>query len=211
MSTKMKAKKREQGTPHSTLTALRTAGEVPGVLYGYKTDALTVSVTESDLVKTLRETGRNGVISLDVEGKSFNVVLSDYQRDALKGNFKHVDFLAINMTEELEVATSVHLVGEAPGEKEGGTVTQPNREITIRVKPSDIPDAVEVDVSELAIGESLTVGDIRSKVSYEILDEDDFTLVAITAPRSQEELDELEDAAVEGAEPEVIGADEEEK
>lgn len=205
MTVKMTAKKREQDVPHSNLTNLRAAGEVPGVLYGYNTESTSVAVAEVDLIKTLRESGRNGVITLDVDGKSYNVVLSDYQRDALKGNFKHVDFLAINMTEELEVEAAVHLIGDAPGEKEGGTVTQPNRELTIRVKPSDIPDAVEIDVSELAIGDSLTVGDVRSKVPYEILDEDDFTLVTITAPRTQEEMDELDAVTDEGAEPEVVG------
>nr|WP_316047240.1 hypothetical protein [Planococcus glaciei] len=81
------------------------------------------------------------------------------------------------------------------------------------MKPADIPDALEVDVANLAIGDTATVGDIRGTVSYEILDEDDFILVSVTAPRSQDELDELETPAAEDAEPEVVGgeSDSEEK
>lgn len=210
MTVKMTAQKRESSNKNSALTELRTQGNVPGVVYGFQTETTPVTVSEIDLIKTLRESGRNGVISLEIDGTTKNVVLSDYQMDALKGSFKHVDFLAINMSDELEVAATVHLTGESVGEKEGGFVTQPNREVNIRVKPSDIPDALEIDITELAIGDTITVGDIRGTVSYEILDEDDFILVSATAPRTQEEMDELETVSDEDAEPEVVGGDSEE-
>lgn len=209
MAIKMKAQKRESGTPHSALTELRGKGDVPGIVYGYQAETTSLTVSEIDLIKTLRESGRNGVINLELDGKKYNVVLSDYQMDALKGNFKHVDFLAINMSDELEVATTVHTVGEAAGEREGGIVNQPNREVNIKVKPSEIPDALEVDVSKLEIGDSISVADIRNTVSYEILDDDDFLLVSVSAPRTQEEMDELDETPeTEGAEPEVVGSDE---
>ncbi|WKA58653.1 50S ribosomal protein L25/general stress protein Ctc [Planococcus shenhongbingii] len=207
MTSKISVQKRDSATPHSALTELRNKGIVPGVVYGYQTETIPVSVSEIDLIKTLRESGRNGVINLEVEGKTLNVVLSDFQRDALKGSFKHVDFLAVNMSDELEISVAVHVIGESPGEKEGGVVNQPNREVLIKVKPADIPDALEVDISNLAIGDHLTVGDIRGTVSYEILDEDDFILVSVTAPRTQDELDELEAPTGEGAQPEVIGGE----
>lgn len=211
MATKMKAQKRESGTPNSALTELRGKGNVPGIVYGYKAETTPLTVAEIDLIKTLRESGRNGVINLELDGKTYNVVLSDYQMDALKGNFKHVDFLAINMSDELEIAVTVHTVGEAAGEKENGIVNQPNREVHIKVKPSEIPDSIDVDVSKLEIGDHLSVGDIRDTVAYEILDEDDFLLVSVTAPRTQEEIDELEETTeTEGAEPEVVGTEEDE-
>ena len=210
MTVKMTAQKRESSNKNSALTELRSKGLVPGVVYGFKTETTPVTVSEIELIKTLRESGRNGVISLEIDGKSTNVVLSDYQKDALKGSFKHVDFLAINMSDELEVAVTVHLIGESVGEKEGGFITQPNREVNVRVKPSDIPDALEVDTTKLEIGETITVGDIRGTVSYEILDEDDFILVSATAPRTQEELDELETVVEEDAEPEVVGSEDSE-
>ncbi|TWT28619.1 50S ribosomal protein L25/general stress protein Ctc [Planomicrobium sp. CPCC 101110] len=207
MTGKITAQKRESGKPHSVLTDLRGKGEVPGVVYGYQVETTPISVSEIDLIKTLRESGRNGVISLEVDGKTINVVLSDYQMDALKGSFKHVDFLAVNMSDELEVSVAVHTIGESAGEKESGVLNQPNREVTIKVKPADIPDALEIDVTTLAIGDHITVGDIRNTVSYEILEDDDFILVSVTAPRTDEELESLETPTGEDAEPEVIGED----
>lgn len=195
----------------STLTELRETGFVPAVVYGYKTDATSISISERDLINALREVGRNGVLQLLVNDQKLNVVLNDYQADVLKGNILHADFLEVNMTEELDVSVQVHLVGESIGEKEGGTVQQPNWELDIKVKPSDIPETIEVDISELDIGDTLTVADIREKLNFEILNDDDFALVTISAPRTEAELDALdEDAGETDVEPEVIGEETEE-
>lgn len=210
MSTAIKSKSRDVKT-RSALSALRNEGYIPSVVYGYKTESTPIAVSERDLLFTLRETGRNGVIKLDVDGKELNVVLNDYQADALKGDIRHADFLAINMTEELEVEVTVNLVGESKGEKEGGTVQQPNFEVLIKVKPSDIPEAFDVDVSGLGIGDSITVGDIREKSKFEILNDDNHSLVLISAPRTEAEMDELDsDTGTADAEPEVIGEDDKE-
>ena len=210
MSTTIQSEMRESAK-HSTLTKLRNEGSVPAVVYGYKTESTPISVSERDLLKTLRVTGRNGVIKLKVDGKDVNVVLHDYQADALKGDIRHADFLAINMTEELEVDVAVHLVGESPGEKEGGVLQQPNREVTIKVKPSEIPDSFEVDISKLAIGDTITVADIRDKSKFEILNEDDHGLVLVSAPRTEADLEALESETAEvDANPEVIGEEKEE-
>lgn len=184
----------------STLTQFRKNGIVPAVVYGYNTEATTISVKERDLLKTLRVTGRNGVIQLNVKGKPVNVVLHDYQSDPLKGHIHHADFLAINMTEELEVDVSVNLVGASPGEKEGGTLQQPNREVTIKVKPSEIPETFDIDISQLQIGETITIAAIREKSQYEILNDDDYALVLISAPRTQAEMDDLESETTETTE-----------
>ena len=192
MATTVKTQTRDIAQ-QSNLTKLRGEGFVPAVVYGYKTDTSSIAVSEKDLLKTLREVGRNGVMKLDVDGKNVNVVLSDYQMDVLKGNFVHADFLAINMSDELEVSVTVVLTGEAVGVSEGGVLNQTNREVTIKVKPSAIPESIEVDVSELAIGDTLTVGDIREKSEFQILNEDDFALVSVTAPRSDEELETTAD------------------
>ena len=158
-------------------------------------DTQAVAVSEKELLKTIREVGRNGVLKLDVDGTSVNVVMNEYQMNVLKGEMIHVDFLAINMKEELEVSVQVHLVGTSVGVSEGGMIQQPNREIMITVKPSDIPENIEVDVSGLGIGDTLTVADIRDKTKYTIISEDDFALAIVSAPRVEEEPEET--AAVE--------------
>lgn len=211
MSTTIKSELRVKDK-HSTLTELRNKGFVPAVVYGYKTEAASISVSERDLLKTLGITGRNGVMQLQIDGSEVNVVLNDYQADAIKGTILHADFLAINMTEELEVSVQINLVGESIGEKEGGVLQQPNWELDIKVKPTDIPETFDIDISELDIGDSLTVADIREKSKYEVLNEDDYMLVVISAPRTEEELEELDaETGDVSAEPEVIGEVKEEK
>lgn len=198
---------------HSTLTELRTKGFVPAVVYGYETEATSISVSERDLLKTLGVTGRNGVMKLKINDSEINVVLSDYQTNPIKGTVLHADFLAINMTEELEVSVQINLVGESIGEKDGGVLQQPNWELDIKVKPSDIPETFDIDISELEVGDSLTVADIRKKSKFEILNDDDYTLVILSAPRTDEELEELDAETTEeaSAEPEVIGEVKEEE
>ena len=150
------------------------------------------------------------MVQLVVDDKKLNVVLNDYQTDVLVGNITHADFLVVDMTEELEVSVTVQLIGEAPGEKEGGTVQQPNWELDILVKPSEIPETFEVDVSKLEIGDTLTVEDIREESKFEILNDDEFALVTISAPRTEAELEALDEGTeVANVEPEVIGEDEE--
>ncbi|TFE01921.1 50S ribosomal protein L25/general stress protein Ctc [Jeotgalibacillus sp. R-1-5s-1] len=191
MSAVLKATKRE-GFKKSDTTALRNEGKLPAVVYGYKVDNTPISVSEIDLVKTIREVGRNGIIELDIEGKKQKVVLSDYQSDFLKDEIIHADFLAVNMAAEIDVNVTVNLVGEAEGAKEGGVVQTILHELSISAKPNDIPESFEVDVTELNIGDSYTVEDLRSKYSVTINHEDDETIVSVLAPRTEEELEEME-------------------
>lgn len=193
MNTLVKTKKRE----HKENAQLRKSGFIPAVVYGFQMESQSIAVDEKDLAKTIREVGRNGVMKLEVDGKQVNVVLNDYQMNILKGQMIHADFLAINMKEELEVNVLVNVIGDSVGVSEGGTLQQPNREVTITVKPSDIPDSIDVDVTNMAIGDTITIADIRDKTNYTILNEDDYTLVTVSAPRVEEEETEATDAEAE--------------
>ncbi|MBD7909519.1 50S ribosomal protein L25/general stress protein Ctc [Sporosarcina gallistercoris] len=204
MSTALQSEKRETA-PQSALRQLRHEGKVPSVVYGFNTDPTSITVEERDLLKTIQAHGRNGAFKLNVDGKQVDVMLSDYQADVLTGKVEHADFLAINMSEELEVDVTIHLTGESVGEKAGGVVQQPLWEVKVKAKPSDIPEHIDVDVSKLDIGESIQISDLRAGAKYEILNEDEETVVLISAPRTAEELEALdEETAGETAEPEVV-------
>lgn len=208
MSSLLKATKRE-GFKKSDLTDLRSAGKLPAVVYGYKVENTSISVDEIDLVKTIREVGRNGVIDLEIEGKKQKVVLSDYQSDFLKDEIIHADFLAINMSSELDVDVTVHLTGEAAGTNEGGVVQTTLHELSVTAKPSDIPEYIEVDISKLEIGDTISVGDIRDSYKVTINHEDDEAIASVLAPRVEEEPEE--DAGEDQEEPERVGEDQEEQ
>lgn len=183
----IKAEKREK-SGRSKLTELRKSGYVPAVVYGYKLESVPVAVRENDLFMTLRDEGRNAVFQLEVEGKKVNAVLHDYQMDVMKGEFRHADFLAIDMNTEMEAEVNIVLTGDdmAPGVKEGGVLSQPFWTVNISAKPSDMPESLEVDVSGLAVGDTLTVGDVKSEWGVNVVDEDEKVLVTITAPRTEQ-------------------------
>lgn len=186
MSTVIEATKREAGA-RSILTEVRNNGSIPANVYGYNTEATPISVNAKDLLKEIQINGQNAVFKLNVEGKTVNAVINEIQRDALKGLVKHVDFQAISMNQEIEVEVPVTIVGESAGVKEGGVLTQPNRELKIKVKPSDIPEAIEIDVSNLGVGDTLSLVDIREKINYEVLNDDDYTLATVTPPTKGDE------------------------
>lgn len=184
MNMVLTASKRQKGR-QSSLTQLRQNGGIPGVVYGFQMESTAIMLDARAFAKMLATQGTKSVFQLDVEGKRINAVLTEVQRCALKGNVKHVDFKSINMSEELEVDIPVTVVGDAVGVADGGFLLQPNREVRIKVKPTDIPETIEIDVTNVAIGTSLYVGDIRQQFSFEILQEDDYTLVTITPPAAE--------------------------
>jgi len=187
LTTSLQAQERKDFR-QSTLKSMRHVGQFPAVIYGSKEESKSLYVNVGDFLKTIREVGRNGVISLEVDGKKYNVVLSDYQADPIKREVLHADFLAVDMSKEIQVNVRVSLVGEAAGVKDGGVLQQPLHEVSISSTPSEIPQVIEVDVSNLQVGETISVGDIKQNTSYEINHEDDETIVSILAPRQEEEI-----------------------
>ncbi|MCA1012977.1 50S ribosomal protein L25/general stress protein Ctc [Halobacillus halophilus] len=201
MSISLKASQRNE-LKQSVTRELRQEGNVPSVVYGKDKEPITVSVNSIELLKTVRDEGKNAIISLDIEGKdSVDVMLHEYQIDPLKDELIHADFYIVDMSQEMDVEVPVHLEGEAAGSKEGGVLQQPLYDLAVRAKPANIPDEILIDVSELNIGDSILVSDITSARGYEITEDPDTTIVAVTPP---EEVPEEPEIADEDAEPEVI-------
>ncbi|GIO24244.1 50S ribosomal protein L25/general stress protein Ctc [Oceanobacillus sp. J11TS1] len=201
MAVKLNAQKREDLAKSAT-NEIRNSGRIPAVVYGKDKEAKTVSVDSIDLIKTVRDEGRNAIISLQVEGgDAVDVMLHDYQIDPIKDNLLHADFYIVNMSEEMDVEVSVRLEGQAKGEKEGGVLQQPFYEIQVRAKPSDIPEEIVVDVSDLEVNDSLSISDLTPTGNYEFLDSPDTVIASVVPPTTEEE---IETDADEGAEPEVI-------
>src|SRR5690625_3218169 len=120
MAISLKAKQREN-LSRSVTNQLRRDGNIPAVVYGKDTDSVTVTVNNIELLKTLRDEGRNAIITLDIEnGKPVDVMLHEYQTDPVKGDVIHADFYVVDLTEEMDVAVPVRLEGDAIGTRDGG-------------------------------------------------------------------------------------------
>ncbi|WP_354680359.1 50S ribosomal protein L25/general stress protein Ctc [Macrococcoides caseolyticum] len=194
--TSLKAIIRKGKQTKGELNNIRNEGKIPAVVYGYGASNTSVKVDEPEFVKVIREVGRNGVIELGVGSKAIKVMVSDYQIDPLKNKVTHIDFLAVNMKSELTVDVVVNLTGEAQGVKEGGVVQQPLFQLSVTATPDEIPETIEVDVTELNIGDSIMVGDLKADKAYTINNEDDEAIVSVVPPTVESE----EGEATEGAE-----------
>ena len=195
----------------SDLKQLRNSGKVPAVVYGYGTKNTSVKVDEAESIKVIREVGRNGVIDLGVGSKTIKVMVSDYQFDPLKNQITHIDFLAINMSEERTVEVQVQLVGEAVGAKEGGVVEQPLFNLEVTATPENIPETIEVDISELQVNDSLAVSDTKISGDFTIENNPEDSIVTVVPPTDEPSEEEVEAMEGESAteEPEVAGEDKE--
>ncbi|PWW19020.1 large subunit ribosomal protein L25 [Cytobacillus oceanisediminis] len=192
MTAVLQAKERK-GSRNSHLTALREEGNIPAVLYGSKLESKSIYLSGADFLKTIKEVGRNGVFSLDLNGNKFDVMLGDYQSNPLKNEIVHADFLAVDMTKEITADVRVVLVGDAAGVKDGGVMQQSMHEVSVTATPSNIPSAVEVDVTDLQVNETLTVADIKGNRGYEINNEEEQVIASILPPRQEEEINSGEE------------------
>lgn len=209
MAISLKAKQRENLTRAAT-NELRNEGNIPAVIYGSGKDTITVSVESIELLKTLRDEGRNAIITLDVEeNDSVDVMLHEYQTDPVRGDVIHADFYIVDLSEEMDVEVPIRLEGDAIGARDGGVLQQPLYELQIRVKPRDIPEEIVVNIEELEIGESILVSDLPESDKYEHLDDDEVAIVLVSAPQEEEELEPAEDVDF-SAEPELVGAEDDE-
>ncbi|MFH4931379.1 50S ribosomal protein L25/general stress protein Ctc [Staphylococcus cohnii] len=197
----------------SDLKTLRKIGKVPAIVYGYGTKNTSVKVDEVEFIKVIREVGRNGVIELGVGSKTIKVMVSDYQFDPLKNQITHIDFLAINMSEERTVEVPVQLTGEAVGAKEGGVVEQPLFDLEVTATPDNIPESIEIDISELDVNDSYSVADIKVSGDFTIENDPEESVVTVVPPTEEPTEEEIE--AMEGEseteEPEVVGEEKEDE
>jgi large subunit ribosomal protein L25 len=173
---------------NSALRKIRQEGNIPAVIYGSKVESKPVYVNGLDLIKTIKTVGRNGVFSLDIDGEKQDVILSEYQEDHVKKEIVHADFLAVDKTSKLTVEVRIVLTGEAMGVKDGGVLQQPFHELSITATPDNIPQTIEVDVTNLQVGETVTVADILYQGDFEINHEPELTIASILPPKVEKEI-----------------------
>jgi len=172
---------------------LRREGRVPGVLYGLGQEALCFSVDARELRHALHAAG--AVLELSGDGESATAaVLKDSQRHPVRGEVLHIDLLRVDLNKPIQSPVPVHLVGgeDAPGVKEGGVLEHVTREVTVEALPSDIPEALDVDVSEMNINDTVTLEALTAPAGVTIIDDPETTLATLSPPRIEEEPEEVE-------------------
>jgi large subunit ribosomal protein L25 len=183
---------------------LRREGMIPGILYGAGHKTVPVAVNTKELNDALSKAGSiNALFDLNIGGKeTVSVMVKDYQAHVLSREFLHVDFLKIDVTKKIHVDVPIHLVGKAPGVKEGGILEHITRKLEVICLPTSIPEFLEVDVSNLQIGDNLHTHDIKLPAGVEWASSADQTIAAVVAPAAEEEKPAV---AAEVVQPEVIG------
>jgi len=185
----------------STLKKLRNDGIIPAIVYGNDIDTVSISIKKADLLKVIKNAGRNGVLSLNLDEKSKNVILRDYQSDPVTNEILHVDFLQVNKHTEINTKVSVILKGTSKGEKVGGVAKQYLHELDITAKANDIPNDIEIDITDFEIGYSVRVADIKKEYSNcTINHEDEETIAMIDYVKSAtQEVEDISKDEVSGA------------
>jgi len=194
---------------------LRREGKLPAVVYGGDKDSIAVTLEPRQILKILKsDSGQNTVFQVKIgdEGAAETVMVFEYQVDPIRHHLTHADLVRISMDKAIEV--SVHLVftGEPKGVTiDGGVLDQAMREVTVECLPTDIPESLEVDVSELEIGDSVRVVDIKVPRNVKILVDEDTTLASVVPPVSEEDLEVAVEEVPFGeeVEPELVGEGEE--
>ena len=196
MEFKLEAEKRD-GTGKGVARKLRAQGQVPAVLYGHGMAPVSVSVDAKDLGHALHtDAGANVLVDLHVGSDKHLVLAREIQRNHLRGELLHVDFLVIRRDEKITVQIPINVEGESPGVKQGGVVEHHLWEISAESLPGDVPQSIEVDISKLEIGDSFRVGDLATLAGVTILTPAEETILSVVTPQVLE----VEEAAAEGEE-----------
>jgi large subunit ribosomal protein L25 len=202
---RLRAEKREDAGKGVARRA-RMAGRVPGVLYGRGLEPVPIEVNRRSLISAFHtDAGMNVLLDLEIDGSTTLAIARELQRDPVRGTLLHADFLKVDRRQEIEAEVPIHIVGEAPGAKEGGVLEHPLFAVHVRAPVTEVPDSIAADVSALGIGDSLRVSDLAAGRAFTILTDSDTVVASVLQPISEEELEALEaGAGIEQEQPETL-------
>ena len=196
---------------------LRRAGQIPAVLYGRRTDPILLSVNTKDFEQILKK-GSFGqfILTLVIQnGKKLTkpAMIKELQTHPVSGNLIHIDFYEVDMKRKIKVMVPVVATGKSVGVEEGGLLNIVRRELEVFCLPGDIPESIEIDLTALAIGDSIHLEDVPLGENVEVATDVNYTVVTVLSPKVEEEpVEEEEEELEEGeeaAEEEAAEAEEE--
>src|SRR6187399_1719989 len=188
---------------------LRAAGRIPGTLYGVQKDgraaATSVAVDPKEVLRILHsDSGANTLINLRFDGGETRVMVKEYQLDPVTHHLLHADFYQLAMDKAITVTVPIVLKGEPKGVKlQGGVLDFVTRDVQVQCLPTDIPEHIDVDVSELMLNQSIRLRDIAQSPTWKPVTDVDTMIVHVVLPKAEESAAAAEPAAAATAEPEV--------
>jgi len=215
MDATLVAKKRD-GRGKNEARRLRVSGRIPAVVYGARKEGqppegVPVAVDPKEVLRILHsESGANTLINLKLEGADARVMVRDYQLDPVTHQLLHADFYQLAMDRAIIVSVPIVIKGEPAGVKvQGGLLDFVTRDIQVQVLPTDIPESIVVDVSELMLHQSIRVRDLAVDPKWKAVTDGETMLVHVVMPKAEEVVAPVADAAAApvaaaGTEPEVI-------
>ena len=207
MNVKIEAIERDKGKK-SDLNALRKEGFIPGIIYGEGKEGMRISLPKIPFLKEYNKTiGEISFFDITLNGKEYQTIIKERQVHPVSREFVHLDFLKIHKGKTITVNVPIKTKGHSQGEQAGGLLEVLMRKIEVSCLPKDIPENIEIDVSELNIGETIHLTDIELVNVHTELP-GDTPLIAVRAPKKEEEVTPEEEAA-EGEESEKEKTDEE--
>ncbi len=177
MAVDINAYTREPGKSHNF--KLREEGKIPAVLYGKNVDSTPISLNEKDTNKMLQQYGANAVYNVIVNGSTYAAILKELQRDAVTGNILHIDFQEVSFTEKIERQIPITVKGESLVDSKGGIVQHQMRELSLVGFINDIPGDIGLDVSNMNIGDTIFVKDIKLPEGVETKEDPDEVILSI--------------------------------
>lgn len=191
--------------------ALRKQGLIPGVIYGHGYKSTPVSVKAKEFNDVYKKVGHSEIFEFSLGKKKLPVLVQDIQQDPVSDAVIHVDFYQVRTDEKIETTVALDFIGEAPVEEKGGTIVTHLRELSVKALPQDLPSKIEVDVSGLEDFEDIIrVKDLCLPDKVEVLHDQQETVVSVSRPKTEEELEQLEEKPEEAIE-EIEGIEEEEE
>ncbi len=166
---------------------LRKQGQVPAVVYSKGATPLAISLEEKD-VRRILAAGAHVVVNLNVvngTAKKVTAVVQEVQQDQYQKSLYHVDFHQVSLTESVHATVGLTLKGTAPAEKEGGMVDQVLRQIEVDGRVSDIPEKIDIDISQLKVGDAIHVKDLKLPKGIKLRYESDDVVVIVHPPRAE--------------------------
>ncbi len=182
--------------------ALRRTGKLPAVIYGRHVEPIAIMLDAHKAGLVLAKLSSSSLVTIAVDGKEFPTLLREKQRNFIKGNLTHVDFLAVDLTENIRASIRIHFVGISGAVKDYNAVLVHGLElIEVECLPTDLPEGIDVDISAMKqIGEGIHVSDITLPDNIRVLTDSDEMIVVATAPKVEEVVEAAVVAPVAGAE-----------